>query len=121
MGAVSRGRTERFLVTAVTEGSTRRRPDDLIVEEPMTIQLDGALVATTMRTPGHDFELAVGFCHAEGLLRSNAGATTPVTGVRYCGTGSAVETEFNVVTVETGGRADENRTARDRVGRRGRG
>lgn len=76
------------------------RPDDVIVEEPMEIRLDGVLVATTMRTPGHDFELAVGFCHAEGLL---AGA--PVTEVRYCATGSAVESGFNVVSVDTGGRA----------------
>lgn len=102
---MSRGRTERFLVTTVTDGAARRRPDDLIVEEPMTIQLDGTVVATTMRTPGHDFELAVGFCHTEGLLRTETGDATPVSGVRYCGTGSAVETEFNVVTVETGGRA----------------
>jgi FdhD protein len=104
---MSRGRTARFLVTAVTAGSARRRPDELIVEEPMTIQLDGHVVATTMRTPGHDFELAAGFCHTEGLLRSGSGAVAPVTGVRYCGTGGAVETEFNVVTVETGGRAAE--------------
>jgi FdhD protein len=79
---------------------SRRTPDDLIVEEPMSIQLDGTLVSTTMRTPGHDFELAAGFCFTEGML---GGA--PVTGVRYCADGSAVESAFNVVTVETGGRA----------------
>jgi FdhD protein len=97
---VTRSRTQRFLVTAITPDGARRRPDDLIVEEPMTIQLDGHLVATTMRTPGHDFELAVGFCHTDGLLTG-----VPVRGVRYCATGSAVDTEFNVVTVDTGGRA----------------
>lgn len=73
----------------------------------MTIQLDGVVVATTMRTPGHDFELATGFCHTDGLLRASSGAVVPVVGVRYCESGSAVETEFNVVTVETGGRAVE--------------
>ena len=81
-------------------GGVTRQPDQLIVEEPLEIQLDGVLVATTMRTPGHDFELAAGFCLTEGLL---AGA--PVRQCRYCGTGSAVDTEFNVVTVETGGLA----------------
>lgn len=104
---MSRGRTERFLVTTVTADGGRRRPDDLIVEEPLTVQLDGVVVTTTMRTPGHDFELAVGFCHSDGLLRDTAGAATPVSGVRYCGSGSAVETAFNIVTVETDGRAVE--------------
>ena len=80
----------------------RRAPDALAVEEPMEIRLDGHLVTTTMRTPGHDYELAVGWCLPDGLL---AGA--PVTGVRYCATGSAAATAFNVVTVETGGRAPE--------------
>ncbi|MFM2071356.1 MAG: hypothetical protein RLZZ623_1619 [Actinomycetota bacterium] len=89
-----------MLVTAVSAGGSRRRPDELIVEEPMTIQLDGVRVATTMRTPGHDYELAVGFCLTDNLLGG-----VPVLGVRYCATGGAAETEFNVVTVDTGGRA----------------
>jgi FdhD protein len=93
-----RGRTERFLTHRFEDGHTGRRPDDLIVEEPMEIRLDGHLVATTMRTPGHDFELAVGFLHGDGLL---AGA--PVRSCRYCGTGSAVDSGFNVVSVDTGG------------------
>ena len=66
----------------------------------MSIQLDGHRVATTMRTPGNDFELAVGFCHGDGLLQG-----APVTGVRYCADGAASDSEFNVVTVDTGGRA----------------
>jgi FdhD protein len=95
-----RRRSDTHLVTRVDAHGARRRPDELIVEEPMSIQVDGTLVATTMRTPGHDYELAVGFCLTDGLL---AGA--PVLGVRYCATGAAVDTEFNVVTVDTGGRA----------------
>ena len=97
---MNRSRTRRFLVTAVTSDGAKRRPDDLIVEEPMTIQLDGTVVSTTMRTPGNDFELAAGFCHTDGLL-----AGVPVVGVRYCADGPALASEFNVVTVETGGRA----------------
>ncbi len=87
-------------VVDTANGTDRRQPADLAVEEPLEIRLDDHLVATTMRTPGHDFELAVGWCHGEGLL---AGA--PVETVRYCATGSAVDTEFNVVSVSTGGRA----------------
>ena len=87
-------------MTRVGPEGTRREPDELIVEEPMTIQLDGVTVSTTMRTPGNDYELAVGFCHTEGLL-----GDAPVTTVRYCATGSALDTGYNVVTVDTGGRA----------------
>ncbi len=91
-----------MLVMKHDENGSRRVPDELIVEEPLEIRLDDHLVTTTMRTPGHDFELAAGFLFAEGLL---AGA--PVKTVRYCATGSAVATEFNVVSVETGGIAPE--------------
>ena len=102
---MARGRTEKVLVRRREgNGPLRRVPDELIVEEPMEIRVDGHLAATTMRTPGHDYELAVGFCFTDGLLEG-----APITGVRYCATGSAVETEFNVVTVDTGGRAPEPR------------
>ena len=97
---MARGRTESLLVRKVTDDGSSRAPDQVIVEEPMEIRLDGTRVTTTMRTPGHDYELAVGFCVAEGLL---AGA--PVRTVRYCAVGSAADTAFNVVTVETGGAA----------------
>jgi FdhD protein len=97
---MGRGRTVSQLVRKYGDGEPRRVPDHVIVEEPLEIRLDGTVVTTTMRTPGNDYELAVGFCHAEGLL---AGAS--VRQVRYCATGSAVDTRFNVVTVETGGRA----------------
>lgn len=84
------------------DGDQGWRPDQVIVEEPLEIRLDGHRVTTTMRTPGHDYELAAGFCHNEGLLGG-----VEVREVRYCDTGSAAATEFNVVTVETGGLAPE--------------
>src|SRR5213593_363473 len=45
----------------------RSESDRLAVEEPLEIRIDGRPVAVTMRTPGHDEELALGFCLSEGL------------------------------------------------------
>jgi FdhD protein len=42
--------------------------DAVAVEEPLEIRVDGAALAVTMRTPGHDEELALGFLHGEGLI-----------------------------------------------------
>src|SRR4051794_21248701 len=95
---MARGRTATVIVTRVDGFARRRTPDELVVEEPLEVRLDSHLVATTMRTPGHDFELAAGLCFTDGLL---AGA--PVTGIRYCATGAASGTGFNVVTVDSSG------------------
>jgi FdhD protein len=67
------------------------------VEEPLR-STSTVLVATTMRTPGHDFSWRPG--SATVSLLDGA----PVLRCCYCGTGSAVESEFNVVSVDTGGR-----------------
>ena len=44
-----------------------RLPDVVAVEEPLEVRINGEPVAVTMRTPGHDEELALGFCLSEGL------------------------------------------------------
>jgi FdhD protein len=45
-----------------------RGEDQVAVEEPLEIRVDGAPLAVTMRTPGHDEELALGFLYGEGLI-----------------------------------------------------
>ena len=93
---MSRSRSEKVLSRRVVGEEATRRPDVLLVEEPLSIRIGDTLVATTMRTPGHDFELAAGFVLSEGYV-----TTAGVSSIRYCGTGSALESEFNVVSVST--------------------
>jgi FdhD protein len=57
--------TAQIEVTRLPGGSAA--PDVVAVEEPLEIRIGGAPIAVTMRTPGHDEELALGFCLSEGL------------------------------------------------------
>jgi FdhD protein len=90
-------------VRAIEDGRLVDRPDRLVTEEPMEIRVHGPgapaeAVAVTMRTPGHDFELAVGFCRTEGLLTG----PEDLAEVRYCLAAELdAEQEYNVVTVAT--------------------
>ena len=102
LDGVVRSRSQSVFTRAFDGDLGGRQPDELIVEEPLTVDLDGHVVSSTMRTPGHDFELAAGFLLSEGLLGPG-----DIIGIRYCGTGSPVDSEFNAVTVETGGRVPE--------------
>jgi FdhD protein len=59
-------------VTRVTGRSRETRDDALAVERALEIRVDARSLAVTLRTPGHDRELALGFMAGEGVLRSAA-------------------------------------------------
>jgi FdhD protein len=61
-------------------------PDEVAIEEPLEIRVDGRPLAVTMRTPGHDEELAAGFLLGEGLVTS-----APVVGLSEDLAANAVE------------------------------
>jgi FdhD protein len=62
--------------------------DEVAVEEPLEIRVDGTALAVTMRTPGEDEELALGFLHGEGLIH------------RAHAVGPTVDLALNTVDVE---------------------
>ncbi len=54
--------------------------DDVVaIEEPLEIRVDGTALAVTMRTPGHDEDLALGFLHGEGLIDGRPGREAGLT------------------------------------------
>ena len=61
--------TAKVDVVRVPDGETQ---DVVAVEEPLEIRINGVPVAVTMRTPGHDEELALGFALSEGLRPQGA-------------------------------------------------
>ncbi len=61
--------------------------DSLAVEEPLEIRVRGQNIAVTMRTPGHDDELAVGFLATEGLINEREN----ITEIAHCTEGEAAQ------------------------------
>src|SRR5689334_21789120 len=61
----------RTFVTRFAQGRVAEGSDELAIEEPLEIRVRGRAVSVTMRTPGHDEELAAGFLLSEGMIRSS--------------------------------------------------
>jgi FdhD protein len=98
------GPTTRIRIRELSGTQAKDRRDDLATEEPLEIRLtapDGArkTIAITMRTPGHDFELAAGFLSGEGLIRAG-----DIAGIAYCTDEDLPpEARYNTVTVRLHG------------------
>ncbi|MFF4191304.1 formate dehydrogenase accessory sulfurtransferase FdhD [Nonomuraea sp. NPDC001831] len=98
------GPTTRVRIRELAGSGARDRRDDLATEEPLEIRLtggDGArkTVAITMRTPGHDFELAAGFLSGEGLAGPD-----DIAAIAYCTDDDLPpEARYNTVTVRLHG------------------
>ena len=82
--------TRRRRATRIVDGSASTRVETLAVEEPLEIRLGEAPFTLTMRSPGHDVELAHGLLRAEGVIAS----ADDVAVARFC-----TETDLNVLEV----------------------
>ncbi|MFX0578477.1 formate dehydrogenase accessory sulfurtransferase FdhD [Nocardia nepalensis] len=88
--------TARRKMLRVTPAAWIERPDSLAVEEPLELRIDGEPLTVTMRTPGHDVDLAHGFLLSEGIVA----APGEIVSARYCaGTGADGRNTYNVLDI----------------------
>lgn len=78
------------------DGRIEARQDDLAAEEPLEIRVGEHPLTVTMRTPGHDFELAAGFLFTEGVVQraDQILSIREATGVKFTERGNVVEVEL---------------------------
>jgi FdhD protein len=89
--------TARRRITRITLGEPARHAEDVLaVEEPLEIRVGGSALTITMRSPGHDFELAAGFLVSEGVIATGE----QLASIRYCAGATADgENTYNVLDV----------------------
>lgn len=98
MGRITaRKRVTRIVLGDGADATTLSRREDLLaVEEPLEIRVAGSSLSITMRTPGHDFDLATGFLISEGVVAH----TGEIAAIRYCaGADDTGENTFNVLDI----------------------
>src|SRR4051794_34291545 len=61
---------KRIAILKRDEEQQKHTEDEVVVEEPLEIRVNGASLSVTMRTPGNDFDLALGFLLTEGIIGS---------------------------------------------------
>ena len=99
------GRSLRWPIHRV-RGNERQRLDDYVVlEEPLEIAVNGQSIATLMRMPGQEKELAAGFCVSEGYVRRAADILL----IHHCGSGHPSPTDEAPVDREEGVAGSRNR------------
>ena len=76
-------------------GAATWTTDELSAEEPLEIRVGGSPLSVTMRTPGHDFDLAAGFLLTEGII----GGAEQIASMRMCTQSGAGDGHLNVVEV----------------------
>jgi FdhD protein len=89
-----RGVAQRRVVR-IRRGEAARARDQLVVEEPLELRVAGRPVGVTMRTPGDDVELAIGYSITEGLIRGHG----DVQAVRACAPTGGLG-EYNTLSVD---------------------
>jgi FdhD protein len=85
-------------VTEWDDGKSRRKEDYLSAEEPLEIRIGDNPLSVTMRTPGHDVELAAGFLFTEGIVQNRA----QIAGLEEAAPGDAAENLGNVIVAKLG-------------------
>ncbi|MFZ9982009.1 MAG: formate dehydrogenase accessory sulfurtransferase FdhD [Cyclobacteriaceae bacterium] len=112
-------RSKNFNCTVFSNGSFSHRNEQVVSEEPVEIRIETGFaderiqksISVTMRTPGHDEELAIGFLFTEGIISSRE----QVSSVEFLVSGLLVDLNKNIVLVKLvpGYKPEINKTERN--------